>query len=91
MSKLMFVGEIRGSFENSFKKEDKETITKKLQFIEVDKNGKIEVLEVKLNENQDMTKLVKGVKVQIEVKLFSRKDSQKVYLSQVKDTEIITK
>lgn len=91
MSKLIFQGEIRGRFENSFTKDGKETITKKLQFINTDKNGKINVEEVKLQRTQDMSKLVKGVKVMIEIKLFTTKDNNNIYYSQVENTEIITK
>jgi hypothetical protein len=83
MSKLYFQGEILGRFQTSFKdKEQKEVITKKLQFMEISENGKVILTDIKLSENQGLEDLKKGVKVMIPIKIFTPKDSSNVYFSQ---------
>lgn len=83
MSKLLFQGEVLGRFETKFKDREtnKELITKKVQFLN-EENGKISITEIKLNPEQDLTEIVKGVKIMIPIKLYTPKDTSLIYMSQ---------
>ena len=60
----------------------------KLQFINITDKG-VEVKEVKLLENQDITKITKGSNIEMEVKLFTTNDKKEIYVSQVGELKIL--
>lgn len=60
----------------------------KLQFLNVTDKG-IEIKEVKLLETQDISKLVKGVNVEFDVKLYSSNDKRDIYISQNGEIKIL--
>lgn len=88
--KIFVKGEVLGSFETSYinKETEKEVITKKVQFMEINENGKVIIHEVKLDENQSIKEMVKGVKVVIPVKLFTPNNKSDIYMSQNGEIQI---
>ena len=60
----------------------------KLQFINITDKG-VEVKEVKLLENQDITKITKGSNIEMEVKLFTTNDKKEIYVSQTGELKIL--
>ena len=60
----------------------------KLQFINITDKG-VEVKEVKLLENQDITKITKGSNIEMEVKLFTTNDKKEIYVSQSGELKIL--
>ena len=60
----------------------------KIQFLNITEKG-IEIKEVKLSETQDVSKIVKGVNVEVEVKLFTTNDKKDIYFSQNGELKIL--
>jgi len=86
---LIFKGEVLGRYENKFTDKDtgKETITKKVQVLEVN-NGRREITEIKLKEDENISKFKQGSKIMIPIKLFTPKDKDTIYISQNGDIQI---
>ncbi len=86
---LLYKGEILGKFENKFtdKETKKETITKKLQILEFDGERR-NVVEIKLNEDENMEEYKKGVNVIIPIKIFTPNNSNNLFYSQAGKIQI---
>jgi len=90
MTKIFLQGEILSSFETSFtdKETKKESITKKVQFLTIDENGKSKIIDIKLEENQDIKDLKQKVIVIIPISVSTMKDSFNIYYKQVGEIKI---
>lgn len=66
--KLFVQREILGRFESEFEDKEKGLVkTKKVQIMEKLENGKHVLSEIKLDEKQDISKLVAGVKITLPI------------------------
>jgi len=89
--KIFIQREVLGRFESEFNDEKKGLVkTKKVQIMEKLENGKHVLSEIKLDEKQDISKLVAGVKITIPIAYSAMVQGKKrvVYFRQDGDLKI---